>query len=448
MAYAPETRAYYDADSHIMELPDFLKRYADPDIRDEVPEVSYSASVVTDEEVADIMARGGRHSDAHLAELLALGDDLIAQSKEIQALGAFDGSERSRAMDMLGFKKQLVFATHSVAKPFSPSTKLSSKLRYGASRAHNRHIAAFCGDDPRLMGVGIVPLDDPASAMDELAFCLDAGLEAIWVPHRSCGDKSPGHVDLDPFWRTLAESGTPFVLHVGGSPLQLAPVWSNTGRPPERDWLGGGENVRSKDMAVLHEGPETFLSMMVIDGVFERHRALRGASVELGAGWVPAMLTRLDWVAKYWSKADRRLAGFSRTPSEQLTDQVGFTPYVFEDVGALIEQSNPELYLFSSDYPHIEGGKDPIGRFERALLNHDDGVKRRVLFRQLLPVVRRGLASALRFPPGVRLERRVSLSVDARKYVPPATGTIRRTAGDPLPCGGRPPRPRACATSP
>ena len=44
MAYAPTDRAFYDADSHIMELPDFLKKYADPDIRDDVPEVSYSAS--------------------------------------------------------------------------------------------------------------------------------------------------------------------------------------------------------------------------------------------------------------------------------------------------------------------------------------------------------------------------------------------------------------------
>ena len=56
MAYAPDLRPYYDADSHIMELPDFLKAYAEPDIRDEIPDVSYSASLVTDEEVAIIGA--------------------------------------------------------------------------------------------------------------------------------------------------------------------------------------------------------------------------------------------------------------------------------------------------------------------------------------------------------------------------------------------------------
>jgi hypothetical protein len=80
MPYAPATRAIYDADSHIMELPDFLKKYADPAIRDQIPEVSYSASIVTDEEVAVIMNQGGRHSDEHRAAQIALGDQLIAKS--------------------------------------------------------------------------------------------------------------------------------------------------------------------------------------------------------------------------------------------------------------------------------------------------------------------------------------------------------------------------------
>ena len=112
MPYAPASRAFYDADSHIMELPDFLKKYADPALRDEIPEVSYAASIVTDEEVAVIMGQGGRHSPEHIAAQIALGDRLIESSKEIQALGAFDRGDRSAALDLLGFRRQLVFATH------------------------------------------------------------------------------------------------------------------------------------------------------------------------------------------------------------------------------------------------------------------------------------------------------------------------------------------------
>ena len=377
MAYAPDNRAFYDADSHIMELPDFLQRYADPELRAEIPAVSYSASLVTDEEVAEIMSRGGRHSGEHVAELLSLGDHLIERSKEIQALGAFDSPERSVALDMLGFKSQLVFATHSLAMPFSPSSKISPRIRYAAARAHNRHMAEFCARDRRLLGVAAAPLDDPELALEELGFAIKNGLKAVWVPHRACGDKSPGHVAFDRFWATLADAGIPFVLHVGGSPLQLDKAWMNNGRAPVKDWMGGGENLRTKDVAVLHEGPETFLSMMLIDGVFERFPKLRGACVELGAGWVPSLLVRLDWVVQIWRKTDANLAKFTRTPSEQLTQQMAFTPFVFENVGGLIDESNPELYLFSSDYPHTEGGRNPIARFETALGTRSEEIRSR-----------------------------------------------------------------------
>jgi predicted TIM-barrel fold metal-dependent hydrolase len=399
MTYAPAGRAYYDADSHIMELPDFLKRYADPALRDAIPEVSYSASIVTDEEVAVIMTQGGRHSPEHVAAQVAMGDALIEKSKEIQGLGAFNRDDRRTAMDLLGFAKQLVFATHSVAMPFSPSSKLDPALRYGAARAHNRHMADFCSVDDRLMGVAVVPLDDPALAMAELDNALRLGLQAVWVPHRPCGDRSPGHVELDPFWARLAESGTPFVLHVGGAPLQAAKAWMNNGRPPTKDWLGGGENLRTKDIALAHAAPEAFVSMLVLDGVFERHPGLRGAAVELGAGWVPELLRRLDWVVKHWSRNDANLQGLSRTPSEQLTQQMAFTPFVFEEVGVFIDASNPDLYLFSSDYPHIEGGRNPIARFEAALGDRSAAVRDKFYAENFLRIF-----------PGARVEARRAAS--------------------------------------
>ena len=50
--------------------------------------------------------------------------------------------------------------------------------------------------------------------------------------------------------------------------------------------------------------------------------------------------------------------------------QVRFTPFPGEDVGRMIRDAGPELFLFSSDYPHPEGTDDPIGRFERTLRGH------------------------------------------------------------------------------
>jgi predicted TIM-barrel fold metal-dependent hydrolase len=45
-----------------------------------------------------------------------------------------------------------------------------------------------------------------------------------------------------------------------------------------------------------------------------------------------------------------------------------FTPHPGERVGWMIEQAGPELFMFSTDYPHPEGGQDPIAKFEAELV--------------------------------------------------------------------------------
>ena len=97
--------------------------------------------------------------------------------------------------------------------------------------------------------------------------------------------------------------------------------------------------------------------------------------MELGAGWAPELLRRLDWVVKVWGRTDANLQGWSRTPSQQIIDQLAFTPFVFEEVGKFIDQSSPDLYLFSTDYPHVEGGRNPIGRFETSLGDRPEDVR-------------------------------------------------------------------------
>ena len=74
------------------------------------------------------------------------------------------------------------------------------------------------------------------------------------------------------------------------------------------DWLRGGENVRGKEMTSLHHNVETFVGCLVLDGVFERHPDLRGGVIELGAGYVPSMIKRLDWVAEIWRRSEPELS--------------------------------------------------------------------------------------------------------------------------------------------
>ena len=52
------------------------------------------------------------------------------------------------------------------------------------------------------------------------------------------------------------------------------------------------------------------------------------------------------------------------------------TPYPTEDVGWIIEQAGAETVMFSSDYPHVEGGRRPIERFERSISGVDEATRR------------------------------------------------------------------------
>ena len=359
--YAGDRRVV-DADSHVMEWPGFLTENADPHVRDRLPPIAGGLSGL------DITQ--GAHTDSERARLVDLGADLTRLGpKWHAALGGVDGMERSAALDLLGFEHQVVYS--SLCAPLFELT--DPEVRYGGYRAHNRAVAGFCEADRRLSGVALCDLDDIELAVVELDAALDMGLGSVWIPARAPGGRAPGHPLHEPFWARLAERRVPFVLHVGSGPLQIGAPWMDDGRPPDEQMVGA-EIIGSKDFMTVHHTAQRFLSVLVLDGVLERHPTLRGGAIEMGAGWVPDMLRRLDHAVAIWSRSEPRLAGMERTPSEQAGAQLRFTPYPFEDVGLFCATSDPRLYLFSSDYPHAEGGRDPLGRFSRSLSGADASV--------------------------------------------------------------------------
>jgi predicted TIM-barrel fold metal-dependent hydrolase len=309
-----------------------------------------------DGQVATAKARKGNAEATKEA-----ADNLIGGPKGWIAYGAFDPSERKRALDELGFSSQLVFATSSLSA-FRNSN--DPEVLYGGTRAHNRAMAAFCADK-RLIGVGFVPLDDPARAVEEAEEAIRLGCGAIWVPSTPAGERSPGHPDLDPFWSLLAEKKIPFVLHIGTGSRVLQKEYTNNGKPRSPDLHGGGENLRFKDFVVLPFSAQMFLAALIYDGLFDRVPELRGGVIEFGAAWVPGFLRQLDLGFRSFSRTDPLLKEALMKPSEYIRKHIKFTPFPGEDAGYLIKDSGAELFLFSSDYPHPEGTNDPIGRFER-----------------------------------------------------------------------------------
>ncbi len=366
------TTMVFDADSHVMEVEDWLPGFADPDVRDRLAPLGFEkAGAGAAEMMASLPDLWSRQRDEDVDA------DVISGPKGWMAPGALDADVRSRVLDALGISAQLVFPTFSLVQ-FASSK--DPDVLYGGTRALNRAMHEFCAGDDRLLAVGYLPLNDPARATEELEVALAPGVAAVWVPSEAPGAVSPAHVDLEPVWARLAEAGVPFVLHVGGGKL-LPKAFHENGRPRPSDWLGGGENLRGKDFPVLHHSPERFLACLVLDGVFERHPDLRGAAIELGASWVPGMLRNLDHAHKAFSRSEPLLRELTLAPSDYVRRQVRFTPFPFEDTTWLVEQEGPELFMFSTDYPHPEGGRRPFEIFGDAMSGFDDDARDRFFWR-------------------------------------------------------------------
>ena len=366
------TRALYDADSHIMELPDFLTAHADPSIRDQLPPILPYGRL--DPSLKGLPSDGSRaHPADKVAEMKTLGDRILRGPKWYEALGAFNCAERGAVLDVLGIRRQVIFSSFSSGVVFGIK---DLDVRYGAVRAFNRAMKEFVADDPRLVGVGLMVFEDPARSAAELDRALADGMRLFMIPTDSCG-RSPGHPAHDPIWARLAEAHGTFVIHVGSSSLSIEAPWMNDGHPERKTARGGAEVVGSKDMTSIFHSAERYLSVLILDSVLERYRELRGACIELGAGWVPSMRRRLDHIVAVWAKPEPHLREMTRKPSQQMDEQLRFTPYPFEDVGELIRYSDDRLYMFSTDYPHAEGGRDPIARFETSLAEHPDATRER-----------------------------------------------------------------------
>jgi predicted TIM-barrel fold metal-dependent hydrolase len=78
-----------------------------------------------------------------------------------------------------------------------------------------------------------------------------------------------------------------------------------------------------------------------------------------------------------FARHEERLQALSMRPSDYVHRQVRFTPYPTEDVGWIIEQGGADLPMFSSDYPHVEGGRRPVERFEASLGDANEGVRQK-----------------------------------------------------------------------
>ncbi|HEY2781014.1 MAG TPA: amidohydrolase family protein [Steroidobacteraceae bacterium] len=386
-----ENRVVHDADSHLMELPDALDEFLELEFR-----ARYDALPKLKKQPRDAEYVGKARAQQSDALFRKDANENILLRKNYEALGSFKREDRPRALDQLGFASQLIFTTWCLGN-FDLDQSGHVDLCYAVARAHNRMMSSFCSVDRRFLGTGYVPLVDFRAALATANEAIQLGCKALLIPSRCPPGISPSHIGFEPLWALAQEARLPVVFHVGGEE-KLQSDYFNNGLPRVKDFHGGEENFTSLSFMPIPHSVQITLAALIIDGVLERFPGLKFGAIELGASWVPSWMRFMDSAAAAFVKNEPRLQRLSLKPSEFVQRQVRVTPYPHEDTGWIIANAGEEVCLFSSDYPHVEGGRNPLKRFNDSLSHTNPRAVERFYCDNFIDLMGEGLAQDLRKP--------------------------------------------------
>jgi len=359
-----------DADSHLLPSSDVFVRLLGPD--DGAAMQRWAATFATTEHPS-----------------LPADADLAARRRDVWSRKNWRGmadetvGDRLAALDLMGIDRQLVFAPVCW-----PTLHGDDERSTAGNRAYNDWALDWADGQDRVRPVVLLGLADPEVALAEARRLVDRGARAVEVPFaRPPGGRSPADPVWDPLWTVLAAGGLPVLLHVGGggigtmggpgrsmldlawggAPLLRPPLGPDAVHPYRGDPRG---EVGPFDVVLQHVPAEVFVTALVLGGVFERHPALRVGVVELGAQWVSGWVERLD---QAWEGAAGlfrfKQSRLSRRPSEIVRDHVRVTPAYGEPVGTYLARDGlDEVYAFATDFPHAEGGVDPVDHYRRSFI--------------------------------------------------------------------------------
>jgi hypothetical protein len=314
--------------------------------------------------------------------------------KSSEAPGSFDFSRRLQVLDLTGVRRQLMFpggmgllALGLYASADDPSVfKTITGDRKGYARrlltAYNEFCARVSRQSDRLRPVAVLFGETPAELCRTAKDLMRGGVRAMWMPSGNPpAGLSPADPALDVLWDILAAGNVAVLAHIGDQSSFLnSLVWRNA--PAFEGYKVGGEfSLDPWTLSTFHLAAQNFLTTLVLGGVFERHPALRFGCCELGAGWVGPLAASLDM----WNDNSRALGQqgvallrLRERPSDYIRRNVRVAGFDFEDVGAYIGLYGlDDVYCYASDYPHYEGGTEPMARFSNSIARFGVGVMRK-----------------------------------------------------------------------
>jgi predicted TIM-barrel fold metal-dependent hydrolase len=308
--------------------------------------------------------------------------------KGCHAPGAYDMERRLQFMDVAGVDRALVFGTimaiigQQFASAGAGTSIMDRVLGVGMDTdpgalgrsmvtAHNDWSIRTARFSPRLRPVAAILTQSLHDAVKEAERVIEGGVGAVMVPVGTTIEaRAPSHPDNDVLWKLLADHDVTLMFHIGSEDAFAREHlgWRNTPAYANNRTVPSELSIDAFSMAVSNLPIQNYLTNMVLGAVFERVPHLRVGVAELGASWIGPAAKNMDMWAEYFS---RRFTGvLSMRPSEYITRNVRVTPFHFEPIDDyLINYPFLETVLcFSSDYPHFEGGRDPVGDMLRRIL--------------------------------------------------------------------------------
>jgi uncharacterized protein len=318
--------------------------------------------------VLDLIRRYASSEEHQAASARAESD--VWGVKGLSALGATDPTDRLRAMALMGIRAQMLFPNTELRE-----LRLPGRAAHDACRRYNDFALDWSAQTRnRAQVVCQLNMTEPDAAGRELERVVARGARGVLLPcHRPPAGRSPAHPMWDPLWRHLEESDTPALIHIGAGgvmstdddqdPMLPDRAWADapTLRAAFADAPGSEERIGPFFIVTAHLAAELYLTCLLMGGVFERFPRLRFGVIEFGASWVGPMAERLDRHASLLSKVG---VSYSLKPSEFLRRNVRVTPFWSEPLDRMVDQHGlGEVYVFSTDFPHVEGGRQPLERF-------------------------------------------------------------------------------------
>jgi uncharacterized protein len=247
------------------------------------------------------------------------------------------------------------------------------ELRSAAYRAYNDWLAEFCANDPRrLIGVAMLPAEDPAWATTELARLVELG-NIRQVSMHIARAATPIYDDAWlGFWDLIERSGIIASFHLVLTKAMVTGLDDRAHRIFDT----------SKEFITQFLDP---VVGMLGRGILERRPNVKLVLAESGLGWLPWVLQDMDYryqrlvsMGSYWDT--RGGIGLTRPPSETFRKQVWVT---FQDDQVGLDQLayyGEDKVMWACDYPHPDSTFPESRQVVERLTGHlDPALRRRLL---------------------------------------------------------------------